>query len=201
VINPQSLSIPERLASLSAEDDAILMAFPYRVGLFISYADVSGGWSAQDAEMNTLANILREFAEDFCKGECAQMVLMETLQRRAQWPEWSNAITSVPEDDAHRVIYILDRVVPPKEVSAFKDVMVEIALAVAMAFREVESDPKTPATRKVKKASWLAKLQMLWNGEDDISDPLEHINISDIERAALFRLCRAMDYDLSQKQI
>ena len=77
-------------SQFSRQDELVLISLPYRVGLYVSFSDTTGGFEAQEQEMQSLSNILREFAEDFCKSEFSQKVLMESLRQRALWPAWSN---------------------------------------------------------------------------------------------------------------
>ena len=174
----------------SHDDQVILVSLPYRVGLYLSFSDTSGGFEAQEAEMQSLSNILREFAEDFCKSEFSQKVLMESLRQRPQWPSWSNNIESVPEE-ARRITDLLEVHFDDRSLRAFKEVLVEIALAVAMAFREntveVKKPPMWPAL-----GDMLAKL--LGMGAKHYT--LSHMNISRNERVALDRLCAAMHYEM-----
>lgn len=172
------------------EDELILISLPYRVGLYVSFADTSGGFEAQEAEMQTLSGILREFAEDFCKSEFSQKVLMESLRARPVWPSWSGSIERVPEQAAH-IVKIMETQSDSRALRDFKDVMVEIALSVAMAFREGGNDADAP--RLSVFGEFLAKL--FGGGQSTLG----HGNISKSERAALGRLCKAMNYDLKSR--
>src|SRR5688572_2345060 len=96
MVNPDMHSIKEIFSQLAPEDEEALIALPYRAGLFVSFSDVTGGWDAQESEIQSLTSILREYSEDFCKTEFSQKVLMDCLQARSQWPGWSHNIESVP---------------------------------------------------------------------------------------------------------
>lgn len=179
------MNIEDIFVQLSPEDEQILISLPYRAGLYVSFSDVTGGWEAQEKELQSLTGILRQFSEDFCKTEIAQKALMETLRARAQWPAWSHKIETVP-DEAARIIKILSGHLSEKDVAAFKETIVDIALAVAMAFHEnvplsLDDPPR---------ASIFSRLL----GTKEKHDPLAHMNISKSERAALDRLCKAMSY-------
>ena len=181
--------VEEIFSQFSREDEAILISLPYRMGLFVSFADTTGGWDAQEAEMQSLANILREFAEDFCKGEFSQKVLMESLRARDRWPSWSHNIEQVPSE-AQRITGLLENFFTEKTLRDFKEVLMEIALAVAMAFRETdEASASNGRARITALGELLARLLKVGQG-----DPLGHINISANERAALRRLADAMNY-------
>lgn len=170
------------------EDQEILISLPYRVGLYVSFADTSGGFEAQEAEMQTLSNILREFAEDFCKSEFSQKLLMESLRARPSWPSWSSGIERVPEQ-AKYITSIVESQFDNRSLRAFKEVLVEIAMSVAMAFREEGDD--------VQSSGFFGDLFGKLFGGGSVA--MAHGNISKSERAALHRLCKAMNYDLKAR--
>lgn len=186
-------SMESAFPQFSTSDETVLVSLPYRVGLFLSFSDTSGGFEAQEAEMQSLSNILREFAEDFCKSEFSQKVLMETLRQRAQWPAWSNNVENVPEEARH-ICDLLEAQFDDRALRAFKEVLVEIALAVAMAFHESTGEKITPQLWPAL-GDMLAKL--LGMGPQHYT--LSHMNISKSERAALYKLCHAMHYQLKLK--
>lgn len=175
-------------SQLSPADEAILVSLPYRIGLYVSYADITGGWEAQDREQQSLANILRQYSEDFCKTEFCQKLLMETLIRRDQWPTWSQNIDSVP-GEAEKAVEILAGTFKAKDLRAFKEVLVDVALSVAMAFHEGRDGDYDP---KPGKAAGLFGLFKKAPAKDDAFD---HMHISSAERAALKRVCAAMKYE------
>ena len=185
-------SVEEIFTQLSPEDEVALVALPYRVGLFVSYSDISGGWEAQEREMQSLTAILREFSEDFCKSEFTQKVLMESLRRRSDWPSWSHNIETVPEEAA-RIVASLKSFFDDKALYAFKTILVDIALSVAMAFRETsQRDDVTIKTSLID--SMFDAISRLRGGSQTYS--IEHTNISRSERAALKKFCKAIDFSL-----
>lgn len=186
-MDPTIHSVEEIFAQLTQRDEHILVSMPYRVGLYLSYSDTTGGWEAQEAEWVSLAAILREFSEDFCKTEFSQRVLMDCLKYRADWPAWSQNIGTVPDDVAH-INAVLTPMFMPKELNGFKDVMIDVALAVAMAFREHAPAP----SEKFSIRDFVSKLSLSRK-----TDPLSHINISVQERDALRKVCSAMNYEFA----
>ena len=179
MVNPDMHSLQEIFSQLSPEDEEALIALPYRAGLYVSFSDVTGGWEAQESEMQSLTTILRSYSEDFCKTEFSQKTLMECLRARAKWPGWSHDIETVPEK-AKQVMAILDPMFSEKELNGFREVMVDIALAVAMAFREERGQQVRP--------SFLSRLV------GSKKDPLSHMNISAAEKKALTKLCKGLGY-------
>ena len=167
-----------------------LISLPYRVGLYVSFADTTGGFAAQEAEMQSLSGILREFAEDYCKSEFSQKVLMESLRARDVWPSWSQGIERVP-DEARPIFTLLEPQFDSRALRAFKEVLVEIALSVAMAFREGNEDAQRGGGLS-SIGEWFSR--MLGGGKS--SSSMGHSNISKSERVALARLCKAMNYQM-----
>jgi hypothetical protein len=183
-----ALSVGDIFSALSSTDEAVLVSLPYRIGLYVSYADVTGGWEAQDREQQSLANILRQYSEDFCKTEFCQKLLMETLMRRDQWPAWSQNIDSVPQE-AEKVADILSGIFKEKDLRAFKEVLVDVALSVAMAFHEGRDghyEPKTEIS---------AGFFGFFKKGSSKDNAFDHMHISHAERAALKRICVAMKYE------
>jgi hypothetical protein len=186
-MSPVVHSVDEVFSQLSPDDEKILIALPYRVGLYVSFSDVTGGWEAQERELQSLTGILREFSEDFYKTEFAQKVLRECLQSRSQWPSLSQSVDGVPLE-ADRMIRMLGPMFIPEELNQFKDVLMDIALSVAMAFREDDDgnqEQDRPIVREI-----LSRLGSILSEKD----PLDHINISESERRAITMLARAIQY-------
>lgn len=181
-------TIEDVFSRLSPRDGELLVSLPYRVGLFVSHADTTGGWDAQEKEMQSLTNILRAFTEDYCKSELAQKVLLESMRRRANWPQWSHHLENVPKE-AQQIIAVLKPLFMEKHLNSFREVLVDIAMSVAMAFHEGDVEAIT------KQHSILQGFFGFLSRTPP--DPLAHMNISGSERAALSRLCQAMGHTVS----
>ncbi len=174
------------MGTLPSETDRLAMvALPYRIGLFVSHADVTGGWEAQDAEMQTLTTILRSFSEDFCKSEFVQGLLMQTLAGRAQWVAWSHGLDNVP-GECIAAMYDLRGVLHGKDLKSFQEQMMDIAFAVAQAFRENKNAPPPPPP------SFFVRLL----GQVKREERNHHRNISAAERVAIQKIADALDYDI-----
>lgn len=187
--DPTVQTLEEIFSQISPEDEGILVSLPYRVGLYVSYADLSGGWDAQEKELQTLSGILRAYSEDFCKSEFVQKVLMESLAARVRWPIWAQEIERVP-DEASQVIRLFTSTFLPAELEEFKQSLIDIALTVAMAFRETAVDTAQVADAPLRFTDMLRRII----GAEKVDNPLEHINISEQEKEALLRLCAALSY-------
>ena len=184
-------SVAEIFSQLSPEDEKILVSLPYRVGLYVSYADITGGWEAQEKEQQALIAILRQFSEDFYKTEFVQKVLMEALQRRSEWPSWAQDMIAVPQQAEH-IGGVLSSMIFEQELESFREVLVDIAMSVAMAFRE--NGASKPGEGLESRPGGLREFIVRIIGASSRPDPLEHINISDKEKEALLRLADSLHY-------
>ncbi len=126
------------LDDLTQEDRNVLVSLPYRVGLMVSQSDTTGGNEADDIELQALSNILNGYAQEVFGAETVQYIISETISQKDKWPDWANNLDGVVRD-CHRAIDILSEAVDEKEVSAFKQHLIDIGESVAMAFREYEN--------------------------------------------------------------
>lgn len=181
----------EILGSLSDRDKRILFSLPYRVGMYVSHSDMSGGDEAQEREIQTLHNILVEIEQDFCKSEIMQRILIETVANKEHWPKWSNKLEDVPDECAHASDLLVGLVEQPSDLMSVKETLIDIGVAVAMAFRESgnsypSENPIGEAIKNMRNSlgRFIPALQ--------VDDRFMHLNISKAERAALIRLHNAL---------
>ena len=126
------------LDDLPSDQRELIISLPYRVGVWVSHADDVGGKKADEEEKTALANILHGFTTDVFGSEVVQYVMAETIAHNAEWEKWSKNMSSFAKDCQH-AIDVLKESVDEKEVSAFKQRLLEIAEAVALAFREYDN--------------------------------------------------------------
>ena len=112
-----------------------LIALPYRVGLYISMSDKTGGKASETQELAALENVVTFYVEDTLKSEFAQTIMLATLQHKAYWPEWSLEIEQVPQECEYIAAYLIDRI-DERKLAGFKNNLIEIAMTVALAYRE-----------------------------------------------------------------
>lgn len=175
------------LDQFSEEDRLLLISLPYRVGLWISQSDVSGGDESDEQELQTLSNLLSGMAEGVFGSETVQHVISETIARRDLWGEWDARMDTVL-GDCRRGIELLQPCVDEKEVKAFKRHLFEIGEAVALAYREYGTDmPLADRVRmNMRYYSGLLRAKLRHNS---FYTRDEYFNISIAERAALEMLC------------
>lgn len=156
------------LDQLAPDNREMIVSLPYRVGLRVSQSDDTGGSDSDEQEMRALASLLSGYAQEVFGSETVQYIISETISNRAKWPEWSGKLDTV-EQDCHQAIDLLSEIVDFKEVSAFKQHLLEIGESVAMAFREQQNlgllarwklyldykkDLKLAAQKKIPVKSW-----------------------------------------------
>lgn len=187
------------LENFSPDQQAMLVALPYRVGLWVSASDTSGGGDADEAEMRVLQSIVTGFAEDFLKSAFVQDLMEQTTARRAEWASWENDLDSVPTECSNAVDFLAERI-DRKELTSFKLSVMEIATDVAMAYREEGAD-------RAERVNTLppALQTLISTVRDALLGPKspqkeQMLNISKAEREALNLLSYALDIGNSRTQ-
>ena len=125
------------LSQLTDNQKTTLVSLPYRVGLWVSQSDQSGGVLSDSQELQVLSNIINGFAEDMFGSEVVQEIMTETVKRKAEWSAWALQVSSVAED-CRFGLDVVAQYADAKDVTAFKNHLMQIAEAVALAFREYE---------------------------------------------------------------
>lgn len=180
------------LDSLTENQRYRLYSLPYRVGVYISESDDSGGEAANENERRAIENLIHGFSDGVFGSELVQNIMALTIEYKNQWAAWDENIENVP-DECRDALAILSGVVDYKERSAYATRIMEIGEAVALAFRET-SDISFFGSLKLRldhfKACQRAKGQGLPPRSFD-----DYLAISQDERAALYKLSRALGVD------
>lgn len=179
--------------SLNALPDDIrhlIVRLPYRVGLYVSMSDKTGGGDSNEAELRALENVVIYYVEDFCKSEFAQSVMLQTLQYKNEWNSWAVDIQTVP-DDCKKVFDALTDQLEMKDIVAFKNNLLEIAIAVAMAYREFDEQSPLSDRFKAYLSALIDKIKAMFSGQSTQTfDQL--LNISRDEKAAINTLATTL---------
>ena len=170
-------------------------ALPYRAGLYVSHCDTTGGWTAQDEELTTLGAALRRVAQEGELPPFSQAILEDTLARRGHWPAWSQDLAAVPGECAAAAT-LLAAIQSEEEVEAFKHMLLDVAIAVAMAYREEREAAETQTPPPATPGFW-DRLKAVFAPPKPKDRPLfAHANISTAEREALEKLSKALGVTL-----
>ncbi|HCQ70717.1 MAG: hypothetical protein CL570_00210 [Alphaproteobacteria bacterium] len=127
--------------SLNIDEKRLIVQLPYRVGLYVSESDKSGGDESDEQEAQVLSNIIRGFAEDVMGAESIQHIISTTLMLKDQWADWQANLDNVP-GECEKAVSVMEEHVSRKDAKAFATQLYEIGEAVALAFQEYEEGNK-----------------------------------------------------------
>lgn len=171
------------LDHFNEEQRTLLIKLPYRAGLWVSASDTTGGDESDEAERQALAAIVRGFTEDFLKSEFVEEVMRETVVRMAEWDHWNENTESIP-DEVRRGIEIAALYVDHKQIHAFKQSLYDVAMTVAMAYREFDETTPFAAQMRIYSKYFLEYARSyLKKTQPPIMD--QYLNISAAEHKAL----------------
>ena len=125
------------LDNLTDNQRETLVSLPYRVGVWVSKSDNVGGGESDAQELQVLGNIINGFASDMFGSEVVQIIMSDTVRKHAEWPNWARQHSSVPEDCTF-ALDVIRQYADSKDATAFKNHLMEIGEAVALAFREYD---------------------------------------------------------------
>ena len=178
------------LDKLTAEQRTLVVSLPYRAGLWVSESDDLGGDEAHEKELTALSNIVQGFSEQVFGSELLQYIMDETVKRKDHWHRsWANDIEKVPEQ-CEQALNVLRDHVDDKEVNAYSVRLMEIAEAVALAFREYEQQ-STGDKLRVYFSYIVAKIKSRFS-KIPAKTFDQFLNISLSERRALSTMARAL---------
>lgn len=171
------------LSKLPQDIQELVVRLPFRVGLYISESDKTGGSESAEAERKALENIVTFYVEDTVKGEFAHEVMNETLRQKSKWTSWGCDLGLVDEE-CLKISQALVGVLDMKEIVAFKQNLIEIAFVVAQAYREFDQSASAGQKFQVYISLFLRRLRAVFTGES-VSSNEELLNISPAERSAI----------------
>ena len=116
-------------SALSYEQKEALIRLPFRVGVWISSSDSSGGAESEARELRALETVIASYAEEYLKSEFVQKLMEKTFAGKAGWSGWTQGIETVPEDCA-RLMSSLETLLPVRELDAFRENLVDIAVGI-----------------------------------------------------------------------
>ncbi len=182
------------LEKFTEEQRDLIVSLPYRTGLWVSESDDGGDDDADAAEMQALENIIMGYTEDFLKSELVEEIMKSTLERKAKWAEWSEGLDTVPRQ-CQQAIDAMNAHMESKEVLSFKQSLMEIATAVAMAYRELDDEQNSVEKMKAyARYYWETLMARIKKEQQPTLDSM--LNISKSERAVLVKLSGALQIDM-----
>ena len=130
------------LEQFSASEQVLLVTLPYRVGLWISMSDTTGGAMADAQERATLARIIAASARSNFSSPFVHEVMKACFERRSEWAQWRENIDRIPRE-CQQVVGTLEGRLNGRDVLAYRQEVMSIANNVARAFREQGPDGKS----------------------------------------------------------
>lgn len=182
------------LSELPKDIQDLLITLPFRVGYYISESDKTGGRQSAEAERIALENIVSSFVEDTVKSEFAHMVMNESLRHKSEWSTWTGNIHVIPEE-CLKMSEVLTGVIDMKEIFAFKQNLLEIAIVVAQAYREFNDNSGMVQKLNVYLTILMRRIRALFTG-DDMPSNEQLLNISAKERSAIKLLADTFGIDV-----
>jgi hypothetical protein len=182
-----------RLDKFTEEQKRLIVALPYRTGLWVSRSDSTGGAESDAAEIAALRGIITGFAEDFCKSEFVEEIMRETVARPERWTEWESATDSVPNECAEALEIIAEKL-PGPDVESFRHNLMEIGMAVALAYREFDGTQSFSGRVKTYLRYYRQRLLSALQNRQALSFD-EYLNISRTEHSALSALSRTLNLE------
>lgn len=180
---------PEGMDALSITDRQLLVALPYRAGMWMSASDEEGGYISDDIEAHALVTRLEERLHN-AESDFVRSITAQTLKNRHRWLSWSQGLHKVPEECGRAAT--LSRQTFGEDASReYRHFILEIARGVAQAYRE--KDTQISGRDIMNPARFVRKLAIrLYDslGGDFASHPA---NVSEDEEEALSRLSSALD--------
>jgi hypothetical protein len=177
------------LEQFSEPEKALLVALPYRAGLWISQSDSTGGGTADAQEQKALAQIIEQKARGMFRSAFVHEVMAETYARRAEWPQWGEGMDRVPGECRRAVELITPRLIV-HDVEAYRHTVMAIARDVARAFREYDENAGALGRLTTALRIQIDSLIGVLRGEEYESKVL--LNISEKEDIALGTLATAL---------
>ena len=178
------------LARFSDQERELLVALPYRAGLWLSRCDDTGGTESDAAEINALRSIIISFSEDFLKSEFVEEIMKETVMRRGQWPAWEKNTDNVLAE-CTKAVEIVAAQLEQRDTTSFKHNLIQIAMTVALAYREFDESLPLMEKLKIYMRYYRQRLLATIKGQQILSLD-EYLNISRAEHEALARLSTAL---------
>jgi hypothetical protein len=176
-----------KLSEMQPEESLLIIALPYKVGVWMSHTDDVEGELDDEREMKALEHILKSIAQVHESSNFVQEVARNTLKSREHWDIWANQSFDIL-GDCEKAVGLLKSHVNDNDLKDYKSTLMEIATIVAQAhgeFGEFEDDEDEGL------GALIGKLVTKVSGasKNDADHPM---NVSPAEDSALSRLAMAL---------
>lgn len=177
------------LKEFSKEERTMLASLPYRVGLWVSSSDSTGGSDSDQQEEAALERAITGIAQGMFESAFVHEVIAETFLSKQDWASWAANVQTVPADCVTAVKFMQGRL-SQRDIDAYRRILMQVGLEVARAFREY--DRSEPFLSRIVR--WISigvdRIFGIMHGEKYVSEDL--LNISYDEDLALNELAKAL---------
>lgn len=177
------------LKEFNRDEHDMLVSLPYRVGLWVSSSDATGGTDSDSQEVQALERAINGIVQGMFESAFVHEVMGETFLRKDEWRVWGANVQTVPTDCVAAIKFMQGRL-PARDIDAYRHILMQIGLDVARAFREY--DKSEPLFYRMIRGISIAvdRLFGIMHGEKYVSEDL--LNISYEEDVALNELAKAL---------
>lgn len=184
------------LEHFSKVDRELLVALPYRVGAWLSAVDGEGGEQSDYHEKKSLREIIYKKGRGMFESAFVHEVMSETCARESEWGAWSRRLSDVLKE-CQKARELIARDLEERDVEAYALAVMDVAVEVAVAYREFDATASTPQKFSANFSILIDKLIGLITREKYISDRL--LNISYKEDLGLSKLAVALELQDEEK--
>lgn len=184
------------LEKFSNADKELLIALPYRVGVWLSRIDDIGGEDSDYSEQRSLKEIIYKKGRGMFESAFVHEVLAETCTREKDWPLWETKVENVL-DECLKAKGILHSQLEQRDVDAFILTLMDVAIEVAVAYREFDNEAGHAEKFFTNIKIMIDKLIGIFARQSYISERL--LNISYKEDVGLSKLAHALGIDADEK--
>lgn len=180
------------LEQFADDDRTMIVSLPYRVGLWLSTVDNTGGRGSQSQELDSLEKIIGNPRPGMFRSAFVHEVMGEVVARKKEWPRWAEQTENVLSD-CRRVQLVLNGKVTPRDGDAYRENLVLIGSEVAAAFRE--ADMQQPLFAKIGTRIRLSVDKLVGSLRGEVYESERLLSISLEEDMALSQLAAALRGD------
>lgn len=184
------------LEQFSDEDKKLIIGFPYRVGLWISTQDETGGVQSNFAEKIAIHEIIEKKSGQqtgMFGSAFVHEVMSDLYVRRSEWVDWE-IVEETFLADAEKVIALIAKTLSENDAHEYAKSAMRVGRHVALAYREFDHKANMIESIAAKIRISLDKFIGMFTKQQYESDTL--LNISVEEDKALTQLSDVLEKSL-----
>lgn len=186
------------LEQFSEDQRNRLVSIPYRAGVWVSMADDDGGVSADAKELEALEKIIDKKASSMFESAFVHEVMVETCTRRNDWKDWAKNPDTVL-GECEEIITLLSEKLAERDVNAYRQNVMYVAVEVAKAFREF--DIKAPFWTRAWATARMCLDKLVGFVRKEAYESESLLNISYAEDIALSKLSQSLGIGIKNQAL